>query len=242
MGADVVLSQGQGSRDEGRGKELSPSALSPRPSALRSQLLPSSLVPSPSALQRQNHIRPHHRADPGFLCSGEEARRSVDPVRVDEGHDRQVFLCRVMDQVFRQRGAVEKRESGGGAQLRVRAPSARSWTARSRFRFLAFVRPAPLLMNVGDVIMLPRQRHAARALLDLLLLRAGRVVRDGERVEIARGFASASQGTTIVRTVPRGCKESTRGGGGGGMAFRGSPSRSPISATGSVLRNAQIRR
>ncbi len=67
----------------------------------------------------EHHLRADERAQPGLLRRLVEPRRAVDAVAVDERDRREAALGGALDQVLGQRGAVEEREGGGGAQLDV---------------------------------------------------------------------------------------------------------------------------
>ena len=49
-----------------------------------------------------------------------KARRAVDPVAIEERHGRIAEIGGTLDDRFRERGALQKAEGGGGVELDVR--------------------------------------------------------------------------------------------------------------------------
>ena len=74
----------------------------------------------------QHHLGAHQRLDPRPFRRLEEARRGIDAVGVHQRHGRQAQGRRPIDQVLRERGAVEEREGGGRVQLGVGRGSGRT--------------------------------------------------------------------------------------------------------------------
>src|SRR5207237_2029832 len=67
-----------------------------------------------------DELRSNERANAGLLRRAVKTRRAVNAVRVDERHRRYAARGGVIDEILGQTRAVEKRECGCGAQLRVR--------------------------------------------------------------------------------------------------------------------------
>ena len=69
----------------------------------------------------EGRLRPDERLDSRLPRGLVEPRRSIDAVRVDESDRRETAVRGLLDQVFRKRGTVEKREGRRRAQLGIRA-------------------------------------------------------------------------------------------------------------------------
>ena len=76
-------------------------------------------VPARDAANRHRQLRADDRLDAGALRGEVKARRAVDAVAIEQRERRIAERRGAVDERFGQRGAVEKREGGGGVSMQL---------------------------------------------------------------------------------------------------------------------------